>query len=373
MTGANLKTNLRAIPARSALVAICCASLALSLSVPILTRSPFGDLGSYTDHLRHTFSSWIFIHEGFEVYRTPYGQFGARIPYKHQTRDWAEVPYIYPPGTLILFLPPAVLGQLVSMSDATFSRFVIGYVLVIAHLAIWATFLALLVLPPGLRWGVGVLCWLILVRAGLNGIYDPAWVGCGAMMLGALARRRWASGLCWFTGAALLHYRAVVLIPFAVIAFRELVRGRSVSQWPWRALVPIGFGCLASLTCFAMSSHWKDMFRDVPSLLSTPSDPLFAVAIIATLLGAAMAIRAADRSLTAAVLTIGALAVIDSRHWWHATVVLVPPLALGALKGPPQLFALRVGFIAWALVMQRVWNGMPLGLFKQLRSFVDLL
>ncbi len=71
MTGANLNTNPRAIPARSSLVAICCASFALSLSVPILTRSPFGDLGSYTDHLRHTFSSWIFIHEGFEVYRTP--------------------------------------------------------------------------------------------------------------------------------------------------------------------------------------------------------------------------------------------------------------------------------------------------------------
>ncbi len=75
------------------------------------------------------------------------------------------------------------------MSDATFSRFVVGYVLVIAHLAIWATFLALLVLPPGLRWGVGVLCWLILVRAGLNGMYDPAWVGCGAMIATAILRR----------------------------------------------------------------------------------------------------------------------------------------------------------------------------------------
>jgi hypothetical protein len=257
------------------------------------------------------------------------------------------------------------------MSDATFNRFVAAYVLLIAHLAIWATLLTLLVLPPGLRAGVGVLCWMILIRAGLNGMYDPAWIGCSAMMLRALARRRWAYGLGWFACAVLLHYRAVVLVPFAAIALRELVRGRLVSQWPWRALLPIGLGCLVSLACFASISPWGNMFRDVPSLVSTPSDPLFAVAISATLLGVAMAIYAKDVSLGAAVLIIGVLALIDSRHWWHATVVIVPLLALGALKTSPRLFALRAGFIAWALVMQRVWNGMPLGLFKQLRIFMD--
>ena len=365
-----MNTEARLIPARSTLTAICCASLALSLFVPALTRSPFGDLGSYTDHLRHTFSSWIFLQRGFELYRTPYGQIGPRVPYKHPTRDWLDVPYIYPPGTLILFLPPATLSQLVSMPETTFNRLVAAYVLLIAHLAIWATLLALLVLPPGLRAGVGVLCWLILIRAGLNGMYDPAWIGCGAMMLRSLARRRWAHGLGWFACAALLHYRAVVLVPFAAVALRELVRGRLIHQWPWGALFPIGLGCLVSLICFASSSRWGDTFRDVDSLVSTPSDPLFAVAIGATLVGVAMAVYAKDVSLGAAVLITGVLALIDSRHWWHATVVIVPLLALGALKTSPRLFALRAGFIAWALVMQRVWNAMPLALFKQLRIFM---
>ncbi len=366
-----MNTEARSIPARSILAAICGASLALSLFVPALTRSPFGDLGSYTDHLRHTFSSWIFLHRGFELYRTPYGQIGPKVPYKHPTRDWPDVPYIYPPGTLILFLPPAALGQLVSMPETTFNRWVAAYVLIIAHLAVWATLLALLVLPAGLRAAVGVLCWLILIRAGLNGMYDPAWIGCGAMMLRSLALRRWAHGLGWFACAALLHYRAVVLVPFAAIALRELLRGRSIQQRPWRALLPIGLGCLISLACFVSSSRWGDTFRDVPSLLSTPSDPLLAVAVSATLVGVAMAVYAKDVWLGAAVLITGVLALIDSRHWWHGTVVIVPLLALGAVKPSPRLFALRAGFIAWALVMQRVWNAMPLALFRQLRIFMD--
>ena len=365
-----MNTETRSIPARKSLTAICFASFALSLFVPALTRSPFGELGSYTDHLRHTFSSWIFLHGGFELYRTPYGRLGAAVPYNHPTRDWAEVPYIYPPGTLILFLPPAVLGQLVPMPEMTFNRLVAAYVLIIAHLAIWATLLALLALPPGLRVGVGVVGWLILLRAGLNGMYDPAWIGCAAMMLRALAQRRWADGLAWFACAALLHYRALVLVPFAAIALRELVRDRPIPRWPWRVLLPVGLGCLVTLACFASSSRWGDAFRDVPSLLSTPSDPLLAVAIGATLAGVAMAVYAKDVGLGAAVLITGVLAVIDSRHWWHGTVAIVPLLALGALTPSPRLFALRGGFIVWALVMQRVWNAMPFALFHQLRSFM---
>lgn len=351
---------------------MCCASLAFSSLVPILTTSPFGDLGGYTDHLRHTFSSWIFLHEGLEIYRTPYEHLGARVPYKHPTRDWPDVPYIYPPGALVLFMPPALLGQLTSVSNAVFNRFVLVYVLLVAHLALWGTFHALFFLPPGGRWALGILCWMVLIRAALNGMYDPAWVGCGAMMLASLARRRWTMGLAWFAGAALLHYRAVVLVPFAIIAIRELVHDRSMIQWPWRTLLPISFACLLSFACFAVSSRWGDTFRDVPALLSTPLNPLLALAVITTLLGSALSIYAKDSSLTAAVLLIGVLAVIDSRHWWHATVVLVPPLALGTLKLPRRLLLARVGFIVWALSMQRVWDGMPLGLFRQLRSFTHI-
>ncbi|NPC83726.1 hypothetical protein HPC49_36595, partial [Pyxidicoccus fallax] len=65
----------------STLVGLALASLLACSVLPLMSRSAYGDLsGIYTDHLRHAHLTWLFLHEGLDIYREPYGAVAARVP-----------------------------------------------------------------------------------------------------------------------------------------------------------------------------------------------------------------------------------------------------------------------------------------------------
>jgi hypothetical protein len=278
------------------------------------------------------------------------------------------MPMVYPPGVFAVFLPMALLGAAVPMSTPTFGAVGVLYTLLLAHLALAAVWRALLELPatarplaPFVAW----LAWLILVRLGVQGFFDPLWIGCGALCILALRRERPDRALLWFAAAAFLHFRAAMLAPVALLALRRAVRGEAPRDWPW---LPIAASALSSLLAVgtflllypATAAH-RLSHPPVSAYLGTG---LF-WSVLAVSVAAVLAAALLRDGLLAATCALGSLfAMLDFNgylHFWHhASLLLVAPLLVG-LAGPAEhaglLLQLAVG---WMLSLQAlVWGGAP--------------
>src|SRR5512136_1624132 len=185
-------------PPRRALAALVAVSLGLTALVPLTNQSPYGDLSAgYTDHLHHAHATWVFLHRGLDAYRLPLAESSRGVAYPQATGAWPQMPVNYPPGMFAVFLPLSLAGRLVPMSTESFGRLGVLWMLVVAHAAMLAVFLLLAETDAGGRAVVGVVAWLYLVRLALQGFYDPAFLGAGALALRALHRRRPGPALLW--------------------------------------------------------------------------------------------------------------------------------------------------------------------------------
>jgi hypothetical protein len=349
-------------------------SFLVTACLPLSGVTPRGDLnGNYTDHVRHPYVAWVALHRGlWAVYTTPLGELTGGIDYPQATTDWLDVPLVYPPGSLVLFLPVSVIGKWVPLSPKAFGQLCILYLLALSHLAFYTVLRTLDGLPAGGRWAVGVLAWLVLMRLGLQGQYDAAWLACGVLMLRRLAEGRPASALRWVGLAALLHYRAVILVAVGVVALVGAVRHRPVRGWPWATLLWVAsVGAVCGVTFAAMAPLASRTEAATPSILGSPSTVLGVLA--ASALAAAIAWRGADGLVAASVGVGCVLAFVDTRHWWHAAMLLLVPMAVGVLRVPRWPTTARLTLITWMVMLQTlVWHGNPLWLFRDLGRFVRM-
>ncbi|RKH46844.1 hypothetical protein [Corallococcus sicarius] len=350
-------------------------SLVLLALVPLSGVTPHGTLQpGYTDHVRHPYVVWVGLHRGIEaLYTASLGELREGIAYRQSLEQWLDVPYVYPPGTLVLFLPLALVGQWVPLSPQAFAQVCLLYLLVFAHGALYAVLRLLDGLPAGGRWAVGGLCWLVLMRLALNGQYDGAWLVCGVLALGALAKERPVTALRWVALAALLHYRAFVLAAVGVVALAQVVRGKPVREWPWATLLgvaAVGVVCVRTFLWMAPLAAQTD--AATPSILGEPGT-------VAVVLGLSVAVfalagRGADGLVAASVGLGTVLAFIDTRHWWHASALLLVPLAVGVTRPARWPTAVRLGLVVWAAVLEMaVWHGSPLWLFRDLNRFLRMV
>ncbi|RKH53746.1 hypothetical protein, partial [Corallococcus llansteffanensis] len=68
------------------------------------------------------------------------------------------------------------------------------------------------------------------------------------------------------------------------------------------------------------------------------------------------------------------LAFIDTRHWWHASALLLIPLAVGVSRPARWPTAVRLGLVVWAGMLEvSVWHGSPLWLFRDLNRFLRMV
>ncbi|MGH7269192.1 MAG: hypothetical protein ACREJ3_02075, partial [Polyangiaceae bacterium] len=214
--------------ARNRVTWLVLASLLVTVALPFLGRSRYGDLSNwYSDHLHHAYATWVFCHRGFEVYERPLAEVSRGIEFAHPfIGPWGFSPIVYPPGVFLVFLPLAIVGELVPMSLATFGALNVAVLVVIAHAALWSAWTALGREPPGARLLAGAFVWLVLLRLSLNGFYDVVWLACGAAMVLAVQKERYGRALLWAAAAAFLHFRAVSLAPLALFALLRMVRGK---------------------------------------------------------------------------------------------------------------------------------------------------
>jgi hypothetical protein len=343
------------------------ASLCVTAAFPLVGKTPLGDLSAhYSDHVRQSYTAWLFLHHGLDMYRLPLREAAVGIEYRQALQVWLDVPYVYPPGTFLLYLPLACVGQWVPLSRHAFGQLSILYLLGLTHLAFLLVLRMLERQPPGGRVLIGGLAWLVLMRLALQGQYDGVWLGFGALAIQRLGERRPARALGWVALAALLHYRAIILAPLGLVALLQAVRGVPWRRWPWATL---GFVALVGATCVGtflmMAQGAADGGAATPPLLSEPPGTSVWVVVLATAVAGALAWKGADLLVAGSVVLGGVLAFVDTLHWWHASMLLLVPLAVGEWRPPRWPRLVRVALVGWYTLLQMyAWGGNPLWLFK---------
>lgn len=300
------------------------------LAVPWLSRSETADLsGQYTDHLRHARASRMFFERGLTLHTQPLGDEG---------KYWTNVPYAYPPGALLLFLP---------FSSAS-AQVLVTFTTVLAGLA-WAAILAVLFRERRVivSSAVAAFAFLMLMRTGLEGFYDSAWVGLGVLAILALERKAFHAALGLCVAAALLHLRAAALVPIAGVAFLGLNDRRA---WiPVLVLV-----AALDVWVFAGALPYAETLRGGMAPLYAQPIPLLVSAVLSAAAGV-LCFKQGHRLAAACIGVVFLIALADNRAWWHASVVLIPLVLFGARGGHPATAAF---LFLWAIQLQRfAWGG----------------
>jgi hypothetical protein len=350
------------------------ASLFVSVLLISLTKTSTGDLlGGYTDHLHHARATWTFLNLGFEVYSRPFGETGLEVPYPQPGLFWAQFPVAYPPGMFVVFLPVALLGRYVPLSQEAFGKLAIIYLVVITHAALWVV--DSLLRRPGKAYGFlpVLMLWLYSLRVALMGFYDGAWLLAGAVATTHLARGRNAHALIWFTVAGLTSYRAAALVPLATLALWQY----STDGSGWRKKLPIlataVVGCSVVLVTFWALNHYSPHSAELRAGADSPllrfSARTYAVVAIGWVATIALSIAASGlTAVTAAVSTL--LSVLHGGHWWHGFVCTPVLLSLGVV--PTKMArGVPIALLFVALMWQFAFDYQPFRFLDELLLFVQ--
>lgn len=335
---------------RSWLVGLLAAVVAVTGWAALVT--PLGEVsGHYTDHLRHMGEALAILQSGFEPYRLPYAEATAHLelPCPAHAGLWGDQVSLYPPLGLLLHAPVALLerGALLSPMRA---HQLMGLLWLLVGLAAIAALWALMPrAPPPARVGLAVVGAPLLLGTGANGFFDVAFVLAAALALLAFQRGRWALATVLFAAAGALHFRAAVLLPFALLAAWSAARARP-SRFGLASLVS-GALLAPSLYAAALVARFAVAIPAHNPAHFARHGPSFWVAVVACS-AAALAAWRVSRASAAAFLLAGLLLALDPMHaWWHALIILLPVVSLGAAGS-------RLGSRGWAIAW--LW-GLGLG------------
>ena len=341
-----------------AFAACLLASLGVCTWIVLHVDSRYGDLSDlHTDHIHHVRATWTFWKIGFEVYRMPLGTTTTDVPFPLVPKvTWPDFPVAYPPGMFAVFALPTWYGaHHPELTPPEFARWTVLWVVVLSHVGLVGVWRALQAIPRGGAAPLLVAIWLLTWRMSLHGFYDAVWVGAAAMSVAALARRRPAWSLVWFTLAALINYRAASLAPAAAWAAWSFLR--SDARW-WRKVLlfaTTGAVCLLVLWTFWLFTKGSpppdtDAYKSAVSPVA--GDPTSRHLVWAACgVTAAIALGAGDVLVAITVLFAGLLTIHHAGHAWHGTILIGAGLLVGTTRREVDVPFLRNVVTLWMLGM----------------------
>jgi len=330
--------------------------------IPYRTNSPTGDIASiFNDHIRHAYTSHVFLKKGFELYRVPLNVSTADVAYPHAQHNWGHMPLAYPPGQIGLFMPMALLGHYVAMPTNIFGKWTVAYLLLFTCLGLVAWLKCLALGPPGFRLVLGLITVPEFLHLSLSGFYDPIWLGCGAMVVLRLTQDRPMSALRWFAGAAFLHYRAVILLPLGILAAWRAWHQRPFKKGDWATVA----WCAFAFALVLVSFYWMYPVTAAQRATAPPlslrigtHSPMQTAIGISTLV---MVVLAARRQwLALGTVMVGtAIALSDFQGYegyWHHAGAILPVLLVPMVQKfhAPSALATQAIAVFWIIALQSV-------------------
>lgn len=346
------------------------ASMVLCTLVLLLTKAKNGVyLDHMTDHFHHSRATWTFFVLGLEVYTHPYGETAPRVFFGQPGIPWPNHPVAYPPGMFVVFTLPALLGRFVPLSTLEFGKIVIAYLTLIMHAALWAISMVSRRVGSAAWMGLVAFLWFFSVRVSLLGFYDGAWLLTAALAVDAMIQARHARAVLWFVVSALLSYRAACLVPIALVAFVQMLRGADSVRT--KALVTAAslVSGLVVVACFAALVKYGPGDTDGAHGLALGFLAYFMLA-----LGFGVAVVAGYGSsplVGACVFLSSTLSIFHAGHNWHGLVCIAPILALPLATRRPLWVQVVLGL--WLVTfLQLLFGYGPLLWLDELLRFIAL-
>ena len=159
---------------RNRLLALLLLSLVLWLILLAANTSPLATFNNwYTDHVRDSYVSSLFLKDGFSVFSQPLGTLASQDNSHYMFVTWPEVPHLYPLGSILLFLPFGIFLQN-GVDPVLIYKLEIALFLVFAHICLYFFLRVYLKNNSHLFWKIAGLyiIYVSLVLYAAGGMFD---------------------------------------------------------------------------------------------------------------------------------------------------------------------------------------------------------
>ena len=159
---------------RNRLLALLLLSLVLWLILLSVNTNPLATFKNwYTDHVRDSYVSTLFLKEGLSVFSQPLGTLSSQDSSHYMFVTWPEMPHLYPLGSILLFLPFGTLLQN-GLDPVLVYKLEIALFLFFAHICLYFFLNAYLKKNSHLFWKIAGLyiIYVSLILYAAGGMYD---------------------------------------------------------------------------------------------------------------------------------------------------------------------------------------------------------
>jgi hypothetical protein len=237
----------------------------------------------YTDAARHPYTSTLFTKIGFTVFDTPLGRLSSDDFSLYKFVSWAEMPHLYPLGSIFLFLPFGVLLES-GVAQSFVFKLEIALLLLISHVCLylflkrfWSSELNLSLreffLTPFWKEKLRVLkaigtylLLVLLVVYAANGQFEAVSFLFSLVALAMFLKFQPEKSLLLIAVAFTFKYQAgVFLFPLAIANLQQIKQGRLADAFRNRILW--GTFCLIALNASTALLSYPFLMNVRPELI----------------------------------------------------------------------------------------------------------
>ena len=179
----------------------------------------------FTDHVRHSYVSTLFLKDGFSIFNQPLGTLSSQDNSQFMYVTWPEMPHLYPLGSILVFLPFGALLQN-SFDPVLVYKLEMALFLVFAHICLFFFLRAFLKKNLHLFWKlVGLyIIYVTLVIYAAGGMFDSIPFIFSLFAVTMFLSERYDYFFLLLGISVFLKYQAgIFLLPLIIVGLLKLI------------------------------------------------------------------------------------------------------------------------------------------------------
>ncbi len=240
---------------RNRLLSLIALSLILWLILLALNSNSLATVENwFTDHVRHSYVSTLFLKDGLSVFSQPLGTLSSQDNSHFMYVTWPEMPHLYPLGSILLFLPFGSLLQN-GFDSVLIYKLEIALFLIFAHICLFFFLRVFLKKSLHLFWKlVGLyIIYLSLVIYAAGGMFDSIPFIFSLLAVTMLLSERYDYFFLLIGISVFLKYQAgIFLLPLIIVGFLRLIERNKLGKLFRNKAVILGavFILISAFTAF---------------------------------------------------------------------------------------------------------------------------
>jgi hypothetical protein len=218
---------------RNRLLAFILVSLVLWLILLALNSNALATVENwFTDHVRHSYVSTLFLKDGLSVFSQPLGTLSSQDHSHFMYVTWPEMPHLYPLGSILVFLPFGALLQN-GFDPVLIYKLEIALFLIFAHICLFFFLRAFLKKNLCLFWKlIGLyIIYLTLVIYAAGGMFDSIPLICSLFAVTMFLSERYDRFFLFIGISVFLKYQAgIFLLPLIVVGLLKSIEKNKLGR-----------------------------------------------------------------------------------------------------------------------------------------------